>query len=111
MLAGRFYFGPGQRDVSRAQHRLRLFRKGFRRDWDNSSVDTQYSAAGFDRFPLARLPMTTLFRCWAEIDIEAMRSNLRAIRSLVAAGVRIIAVVKADAFVHSLSGLVRAVDG
>jgi alanine racemase len=55
--------------------------------------------------------MTTLFRCWAEIDIEAMRSNLRAIRSLVAAGVRIIAVVKADAYGHGLCETARRLDG
>jgi alanine racemase len=54
--------------------------------------------------------MTTSFRCWAEIDIEAMRSNLRTIRSLVAAGVRVIAVVKADAYGHGLPEIARRLD-
>jgi len=42
--------------------------------------------------------MNTSFRCWAEIEIEAMRANLRTIRSLLASKVRVIAVVKADAY-------------
>ena len=54
--------------------------------------------------------MTTSFRCWAEIDIEAMRSNLRTIRSMVAAGVRIIAIVKADAYGHGLPEVARQLD-
>jgi alanine racemase len=54
--------------------------------------------------------MTTSFRCWAEIDIEAMRSNLRTIRSLVPNNVRIIAVVKADAYGHGLPVVARQLD-
>jgi alanine racemase len=54
--------------------------------------------------------MTTSFRCWAEIEIEAMRSNLRTIRSMVAAGVRIIAIVKADAYGHGLPEVARQLD-
>jgi len=54
--------------------------------------------------------MTTFFRCWAEIDIEAMRSNLRTIRSMVRPGVRIIAVVKADAYGHGLPEVARQLD-
>jgi alanine racemase len=54
--------------------------------------------------------MTTSFRCWAEIDIEAMRSNLRTIRSMVAAGVRLIAIVKADAYGHGLPEVALRLD-
>jgi alanine racemase len=54
--------------------------------------------------------MTTSFRCWAEIDIEAMRYNIRAIRSMIAKGVRIIAVVKADAYGHGLFEVARQLD-
>jgi alanine racemase len=54
--------------------------------------------------------MTTSLRCWAEIDIEAMRSNLRTIRSMVAPGVRLIAVVKADAYGHGLPEVARQLD-
>jgi alanine racemase len=55
--------------------------------------------------------MTESFRCWAEIDIEAIRSNLLAIRSLIAADVRVIAVVKADAYGHGLPEVARRLDG
>jgi alanine racemase len=54
--------------------------------------------------------MTTTFRCWAEIEIDAMRSNLRTIRSMVKAGVHIIAVVKADAYGHGLVEVARRLD-
>jgi alanine racemase len=58
--------------------------------------------------------MTTSFRCWAEINVEAMRANLRAIRSMVPHGVRLVVIVKADAYGHGLpevaSGLDRDVD-
>ena len=33
--------------------------------------------------------MTTSYRCWAEINIEAIRSNLGALRSMVASEVRV----------------------
>lgn len=52
----------------------------------------------------------TSFRCWAEIDVEAMRSNIRTVRSMIANGVRIIAVVKADAYGHGLSEIARQLD-
>jgi alanine racemase len=54
--------------------------------------------------------MTTSFRCWAEIDIEAMRSNLQTIRSMLAVGARVIAVVKADAYGHGLPEVARQLD-
>ena len=54
--------------------------------------------------------MTTSFRCWAEIDVEAMRYNIRAIRSMVANGVRVVAVVKADAYGHGLPEIARRLD-
>src|SRR6185437_3725362 len=54
--------------------------------------------------------MTASFRCWAEIDIEAMRSNLRTIRSMVPPGVRLVAVVKADAYGHGLPEVAGQLD-
>jgi alanine racemase len=54
--------------------------------------------------------MTTALRCWAEINIEAMRSNLRTIRSLVVDAVRMIVVVKADAYGHGLLEVARRLD-
>jgi alanine racemase len=37
---------------------------------------------------------------WAEIDLEALAANYQAVRRLVAPGVRVMAVVKADAYGH-----------
>jgi alanine racemase len=54
--------------------------------------------------------MNSSFRCWAEINVEAIRSNLETIRSFVPAGVRVIAVVKADAYGHGLLKVARELD-
>jgi alanine racemase len=43
-----------------------------------------------------------LFRCWAEVDLSALRGNLAWIRHRVGPEVRIITVVKADAYGHGL---------
>lgn len=47
------------------------------------------------------------FRCWAEIDLPALRENLAWLRHRVGAGVRIITVVKADAYGHGLKPIAR----
>jgi alanine racemase len=54
--------------------------------------------------------MTDIFRCWAEIDTEAMLSNLRTIRTMVADGVRLVAIVKADAYGHGLAEIAPRLD-
>jgi alanine racemase len=54
--------------------------------------------------------MTNIFRCWAEIEIEAMRSNLRTIRTMVAEGVRLVTIVKADAYGHGLAEIAPQLD-
>jgi alanine racemase len=54
--------------------------------------------------------MTTSHRCWAEIDPDALRHNLLTIRSMVAPGVKVMAVVKADAYGHGLPGIARLMD-
>ena len=46
--------------------------------------------------------MATPYRCWAEIDLDAVRENLVWIRHAVGPGVKIISVVKADAYGHGL---------
>lgn len=46
--------------------------------------------------------MATSYRCWAEIDLDAIRENLAWIRHSVSPGVKIITVVKADAYGHGL---------
>lgn len=44
--------------------------------------------------------MEFLKRTWAEIDLDALKENLTAIRSALPAGTGVIAVVKADAYGH-----------
>ena len=41
-------------------------------------------------------------RCWAEVDLEALRANLAWIRHRVGPAVKILTVVKADAYGHGL---------
>ncbi len=44
----------------------------------------------------------TLYRCWAEVDLDALRGNLAWIRHQVGRGVGVMTVVKADAYGHGL---------
>ncbi len=46
--------------------------------------------------------MKPVHRCWAEIDLDALRGNLSWIRRRVGDSVKIITVVKADAYGHGL---------
>lgn len=46
--------------------------------------------------------MKTSRRCWAEIDLDALRENLAWIRHRVGPAVKILTVVKADAYGHGL---------
>lgn len=50
-------------------------------------------------------------RCWAEIDLEALRHNVAAARGQLAAGVKVMAVVKANAYGHGLRGVAQALAG
>lgn len=50
-------------------------------------------------------------RTWAEIDLDAIASNVRAIRSLLAPGLRFMAVVKADGYGHGAVPVARAAVG
>ncbi len=45
---------------------------------------------------------------WAEIDLEALRHNVRAIDALLAPGVRVMAVVKADGYGHGAVAVAKA---
>src|SRR5438552_14528826 len=47
-------------------------------------------------------PVKTSHRCWAEVDLEALRGNLAWIRHRVGPQVKILTVVKADAYGHGL---------
>jgi alanine racemase len=46
--------------------------------------------------------MSLSCRCWAEVDLDALRGNLAWIRHRVGRDVRVLAVVKADAYGHGL---------
>ena len=46
--------------------------------------------------------MKHLYRCWAEVELDALRENLAWIRHRAGARVRIMTVVKADAYGHGL---------
>ena len=47
-------------------------------------------------------------RCWVEIDHAALRHNVLAVRKKVGKGVRILAVVKADAYGHGAVRVAKA---
>ena len=46
--------------------------------------------------------MNSSHRCWAEVDLNALRGNLAWLRHRVGPGVKILTVVKADAYGHGL---------
>jgi len=50
-------------------------------------------------------------RCWAEIDLDALRHNLAAVREHVGAAVQIMAVLKADAYGHGAGPVARSLAG
>jgi alanine racemase len=54
--------------------------------------------------------MTASYRCWAEIDIQSLRHNIRTIRSMIPQGARVIVVVKADAYGHGLPEIAHRLD-
>lgn len=43
------------------------------------------------------------YRCWVEVDFDALRHNVRAIRRRIGPDTKLMAVVKADAYGHGLS--------
>ncbi|MCC7492496.1 MAG: alanine racemase [Fimbriimonadaceae bacterium] len=49
--------------------------------------------------------MSLPYRCWAAIDLTALRHNLNVFRELVAPSCRVVGVVKADAYGHGAVGV------
>ena len=49
-----------------------------------------------------------LGRCWAEVDLSAIRHNVAAVRAHVGVGIGIMAVVKANAYGHGLARVAGA---
>ncbi len=50
-------------------------------------------------------------RCWAEIDLSALRHNARVAREFAGPGAAILAVVKADGYGHGMGPVARALYG
>src|SRR5260221_10377991 len=50
-------------------------------------------------------------RSWAEIDLDALRHNVGAVRAQTGPNVRVMAIVKANAYGHGLGPVARALDG
>src|ERR1041384_7100308 len=48
------------------------------------------------------MPVEQPYRCWAEVDLNALRENLSWIRHRVGPGVKVMTVVKADGYGHGL---------
>ncbi len=49
------------------------------------------------------------YRCWVEIETAALRDNVEALRRFLAPGVKIAAVIKADAYGHGLEAIAQRV--
>jgi alanine racemase len=49
----------------------------------------------------------THYRCWVEVDLDALRQNITSLRARVGPRVKILAVVKADAYGHGLPQIAR----
>ena len=47
---------------------------------------------------------------WAEIDLSASVYNIRCIRSLLAPNVKVLAMIKAEAYGHGMAGIARAAE-
>jgi alanine racemase len=62
------------------------------------------NAPRLDRFPTVTSPT------WAEVSLDALRQNFRAVRKSIGEGVSICAVVKADAYGHGAAACARALE-
>jgi alanine racemase len=65
----------------------------------NESISNQKSG-------IRHLPRPT----WAEIDLNASVYNIRRIRSLLAPNVKVLAMIKAEAYGHGMAGIARAAE-
>ncbi len=61
--------------------------------------------------PLMGTQPSPFRRCWAEIDLAALRHNVATIRAQLAAGVGLMAVIKANAYGHGVRGVAPALAG
>ena len=54
--------------------------------------------------------MEQAMRCWARVDLEALRSNYKRLRGLLAPEQKYLAVVKANAYGHGAVPVALALD-
>lgn len=66
-----------------------------------------YPTAAFSERELAELTGTKRRHAWIEIDLSALRNNVREVRKRVNSNVHILAVVKADAYGHGAVEVAR----
>jgi len=66
-----------------------------------NSEDTHFTDAGDETDATTRRPT------WAEIDLDALAANFQTVRRLVGSEVKVMAVVKADAYGHGAVGCAR----
>ena len=52
--------------------------------------------------------MTEQYRCWVEIEADALRYNARLVRARLGPEIELLAVVKADAYGHGMLGVAKA---
>lgn len=62
--------------------------------------------AGFGRMTAAMVPQS-YYRCWVEVNLDALRHNVEAIRRRLTPGTKLMAVVKADGYGHGLPQVAR----
>nr|WP_165173329.1 alanine racemase [Adlercreutzia sp. ZJ242] len=65
-----------------------------------ATSEAEGAAPSFDPDKLATIPETDRRWAWVEIDLAAIRHNAMAVKSRLARGCRLMAVVKADAYGH-----------
>src|SRR5580704_8994286 len=63
--------------------------------------DSCLRANAFDTLSDTVVPQS-YYRCWVEVDLDALRHNVTAIRRRIGPNVKLMAVVKADAYGHGL---------
>ncbi len=61
------------------------------------------TGGGWTAISLTDVSAEPPLRCWAEIDLAALERNLKRIQAALPAGVRYVAVVKADAYGHGMA--------
>src|SRR5882724_9646188 len=68
-----------------------------------SSVDSDADHPGRILLRSSRMVPQSYYRCWVEVDLDALRHNVAAIRRRIGPNVKLMAVVKADAYGHGLA--------